>query len=176
MNRSRLAAANNAANSAANGAARDQRVRGVALWVCMMSCAAGVSSQAQPSTLTEAEPWPEVETVRTLMRADAAAALADCRMPGLCQPTASAPALAETAARTPDDIRVAAIFGSTKRLSIDVWVNGTLLRYRAGHGAPIAGAVQENGYQLLAVEGACVHLRRGDLDRRTCLDAGRAQP
>lgn len=142
-----------------------------------MACALGVGVPAQAVSAhgEEAQPWPEVETVRTLLRAEAAAALADCRMPGVCGPNVSRTDPPLTSRKT-DTIRVAAIFGSTKRLNVDIYINGALLRYRAGHGAPIAGVVEADGYQLLAVEGACVHLRRGEQDHTTCLDVGRAQP
>ncbi|CAB3729754.1 hypothetical protein LMG1873_04703 [Achromobacter piechaudii] len=126
--------------------------------------------------IEDAQPWPEAETVRTLLRADAAAALADCREPGICPPGRAVPESVAPSARPADDIRVAAIFGSTRRLNVDVLINGALLRYRAGHGAPIAGAASQGAYQLLAVEGACVRLRRDDLDRTACLDIGGAQP
>ncbi|MGE8618947.1 MAG: hypothetical protein ACN6O0_14085 [Achromobacter spanius] len=136
---------------------------------------AGAPAQAS-SPVEEAQAWPEVETVRTLLRADAAAALADCNVPGICRPGAERADPGERVSQREDDIRVAAIFGSTRRLTIDVLVNGALLRYRAGHGTPVAGAVSTGGYRLLAVEGACVHLRRDALNRTACLDVGRAYP
>lgn len=131
-----------------------------------------VGAQTLPPQLEEAQAWPEVETVRTLLRADAAAALADCRVPGICLP-GSAAASPERLARPADDIRVAAIFGSARRLSAEVLVNGAMLHYQAGHAAPVAGAVFVAGaYQLLAIEGACVRLRRKGADLTACLDAG----
>lgn len=151
-----------------------------------MACCVGASAQtwAASSSVDEAHVWPEAETVRMLLRADAAAALADCKMPGVCRPAASFPGFfSESSAESPavtarqqDDIRVAAIFGSTKRLNIDVLVNGAMLRYRAGHGAPIAGALRAGEYRLLAVDGTCVQLRRGDHDHTACLDVERGQP
>ncbi|MGE8569866.1 hypothetical protein D3C85_415050 [compost metagenome] len=144
--------------------------------VAVVLCAcAGAPAQAS-SPVEEMQAWPEVETVRTLLRADAAAALADCNVPGICRPGAERADSGERVSQREDDIRVAAIFGSTRRLTIDVLVNGALLRYRAGHGAPVAGAVSTAGYRLLAVEGACVHLRRDELNRTACLDVGRAYP
>jgi hypothetical protein len=145
----------------------------LAVAVLLAVCA---PAQASSPQVDEAHVWPDVETVQTLLRADAAAALADCRTPGICQ-TGAAPA-GHSASSGPkqDDIRVAAIFGSTRRLTVDVVVNGALLRYRAGHGAPIAGAVSANGYQLLAVVGACVHLRRDEHDHMACVPLGRALP
>jgi hypothetical protein len=142
--------------------------------VALCACA-GAPAQAS-SPVEEAQAWPEVETVRTLLRADAAAALADCNVPGICRPWAERADPGERVSPRQDDIRVAAIFGSTRRLTVDVLVNGALLRYRAGHGAPVAGAVSPGGYRLLAVEGACVHLRRDELNRTACLDVGRAYP
>ncbi len=142
--------------------------------VALCACA-GAPAQAS-SPVEEAQAWPEVETVRTLLRADAAAALADCNVPGICRPGTERADPGEHVSAQQDDIRVAAIFGSTRRLTIDVLVNGALLRYRAGHGAPVAGAVSTGGYRLLAVEGACVHLRRDELNRTACLDVGRGYP
>lgn len=147
-----------------------------AVCVVVVLCAwAGAPAQAS-SPVEEAQAWPEVETVRTLLRADAAAALADCNVPGICRPGAERADPGEPVSQREDDIRVAAIFGSTRRLTIDVLVNGALLRYRAGHGTPVAGAVSTGGYRLLAVEGACVHLRRDALKRTACLDVGRVYP
>lgn len=146
----------------------------VCVAVALSACAAAHANATPP--VEEAQAWPEVETVRTLLRADAAAALADCKVPGVCQPGVERADPGERASRQQDDIRVAAIFGSTRRLNIDVLVNGALLRYRAGHGAPVAGAVSAGGYRLLAVEGACVHLRRDEHNRTACLDVGKAHP
>ncbi|CAB3682492.1 hypothetical protein [Achromobacter pestifer] len=135
-----------------------------------------VGAQAFPPEPDEAQAWPEVETVRTLLRADAAAALADCRVSGICPP-GSAVASREPLARPEDDIRVAAIFGSAKRLSAEVLVNGALLHYQAGRAAPVAGAVfVAGGYRLLAIDGACVRLRREGVDLTACLDAGSGTP
>lgn len=153
-------------------------VRGPSTAFCLavtLSVCAVTHARASPP-VEDAQAWPEVETVRTLLRADAAAALADCNVPGICRPGAEPADPEERASPQQDDIRVAAIFGSTRRLNVDVLVNGALLRYRAGHGAPVAGAVSAGAYRLLAVEGACVHLRRDKLHRTACLDAGRAYP
>lgn len=119
------------------------------------------------------QPWPEVETVRTLLRADAAAALSDCRVPGLCAVAESRGAAAPSAARGTDDIRVTAIFGTARSLNVDVVVNGTLLRYRAGRADPVAGSALTAPYRLLAIDGACVRLHRDGRDQTVCLDASR---
>lgn len=135
-----------------------------------------IEAQVLPQQPEEAQAWPEVETVRMLLRADAAAALADCRAPGICV-SDSAAAPGPSAGRPPDDIRVAAIFGVARRLSAEVLVNGAMLRYQAGRAAPVAGAVfMAGGYQLLGIEGACVRLRMGGSDHTACLDAGKATP
>lgn len=165
MNRIRLAAAPRG------------NARGIAFGVALAwSFSAGAQPPVSSPPVDDVQAWPEVETVHTLLRADAAAALADCRVPGVCRPGVVVDEPPVVGARTQDNIRVAAIFGSTRRLNIDVVVNGALLRYRAGHGAPVAGAVEADGYHLLAVEGACVHLRRGERDHTACLDDGRAHP
>ncbi|WP_183003421.1 hypothetical protein [Achromobacter sp. UMC71] len=129
---------------------------------------------AQTSADADPQAWPEAETVRTLLRADAAAALADCRVPGICP--AGAPAVAAATAPQSDDVRVAAIFGVARRLQVDLIVNGALLRYQAGRATPVAGAQVAQAYQLVAVDGGCVRLRRGDRDIRACLDAGSPAP
>lgn len=125
----------------------------------------------------EPQPWPEAETVRALLRADAAAALADCRVPGLCA-AAAAPgaAIERPPAQRQDDIRVAAIFGTARSLNVDVMVNGALLRYRAGRADPVAGAATMDSYRLLAIDGACVRLRRDGRDHAACLDPAGARP
>ncbi len=133
--------------------------------------------QAAAPQSSEPQPWPEAEIVRTLLRADAAAALADCRVPGLC---ANGAAPGASVARPPeprlDDIRVAAIFGTARSLHVDVVVNGALLRYRAGRADPIAGPATSQPYRLLAVDGGCVRLHRDGRDHAACLDAGGARP
>ncbi|MGE8638455.1 MAG: hypothetical protein ACN6PR_07435 [Achromobacter sp.] len=134
------------------------------------------AAQASPPQSEATQEWPEVETVRTLLRADAAAALADCRIPGICPAGEAMAAPGEPQVRPRDDIRVAAIFGLSRRLSADVVVNGALLRYQAGRAAPVAGEVSAGAYQLLAIEGACVRLRRDAADHTACLAAGRVAP
>ncbi|WP_338881689.1 hypothetical protein WHX56_15000 [Achromobacter veterisilvae] len=136
---------------------------------------------AAPAT-EEPQAWPEAETVRTLLRADAAAALADCRVPGICPAGGAAASPAPPAgpavlpARPFDDIRVLAIFGVARSLRVDLNVNGVVLRYQAGRGAPVAGSAVAGAYQLLAIEDACVRLRRDDREHTACLDLGRAYP
>ncbi|KAG1165723.1 hypothetical protein G6F35_018616 [Rhizopus arrhizus] len=68
--------------------------RGVA-WVLAVGFApmSAAAAQALPPHSEAAQEWPEVETVRTRLRADAAAALADCRIPGIC-PAGAAPVVA----------------------------------------------------------------------------------
>jgi hypothetical protein len=148
-------------------------------WVMAAGAAAASAPSAHDSpSPDEAQAWSEVETVRTLLRADAAAALADCRMPGICQSGPASIASTEASIRAPDEIRVAAIFGVARRLSADVVVNGAMLRYQAGRAAPVAGAISATaaGYQLLAIEGACVLLRRDTKIHTACLSAERAGP
>lgn len=144
-------------------------VAGAAVW------AAG--AQAQPAVdAADPQAWPEAETVRTLLRADAAAALTECRVPGICPANGAAASRAPMPAPVPDDVRVAAIFGVARHLQVDLLVNGALLRYQAGRAAPVAGARVAQAYQLVAVDGGCVRLRRDDRDVRACLDAGSPTP
>ncbi|MFY0480380.1 hypothetical protein [Achromobacter marplatensis] len=148
-------------------------------WVLAAGIASASVTPAHDSpSPDEVQAWPEVETVRTLLRADAAAALADCRMPGICQSGPSSIASTDAIIPPPDDIRVAAIFGVARRLIADVVVNGAMLRYQAGRAAPVAGGVSATaaGYQLLAIEGACVRLRRDAKIHTACLSAERATP
>jgi len=132
--------------------------------------------QLSPQVAEEPRPWPETETVRALLRADAAAALADCRVPGLCRSGAESATPLAPPARASDDIRVMAIFGLARRLNADIAVNGAVLRYQAGRGEPVAGGADARVYRLLAIDDGCVRLRRGDIERTACLDAGKAQP
>ena len=145
-----------------------------ALAISLAPCA-----RAEPPPAAEPQAWPEAETVRMLLRAEAAAALADCSVPGRCpagaDQTPAAPAAAP-AVRADDDIRVLAIYGTARRLRVDLDVNGAVLRYQAGRGAPVAGAAVAGAYRLLAIEDACVRLRRDGLERTACLDLGRSLP
>jgi len=147
------------------------------LWSAAL--AASVRAELPPPADEEPQAWPEAETVRTLLRADAEAALADCRVPGIC-PAGARPATPEHPrahlVRPADDIRVLAIFGLARSLRVDLDVNGAVLRYQAGREAPIAGSAVAGAYRLLAIEDACVRLRREDLERTACLDIGRAYP
>lgn len=150
-----------------------------ALWAGLVQ---GVHAQSSALLVDEPQTWPEAETVRTLLRADAATALADCRVPGICQagvgPGFAPPPHAASAAmaRPSDEIRVLAIFGVARSLRADLNINGAVMRYQAGRGTPIAGSAVMGAYQLLAIEDACVRLRRDDLERIACLDVGRAYP
>ena len=76
--------------------------------------------------------------------------------------------------RTLDEIGDVA--GRRILLRVDLNVNGAVLRYQSGRGAPIAGAAVAGAYQLLAIEDACVRLSRDGLERIACLDLGRAHP
>ncbi|MNQ13854.1 hypothetical protein D3C85_267810 [compost metagenome] len=145
---------------------------GIALAAGAAACRAHAASPQTP----EPQPWPEAETVLTLLRADAAAALADCRVPGICAPGREFTASAAPSARTRDDIRVAAIFGTARSLNADVVVNGALLRYRAGRADPVAGSATMDAYRLLSIDGACVRLHREGRDHTACLDAGGTRP
>ncbi|EHK64854.1 hypothetical protein [Achromobacter arsenitoxydans] len=144
--------------------------------VAAASSASACGAQGDDVQALEPQPWPEAETVRALLRADAAAALADCRAPGVCGPGGPPASAAAQPARRSDDIRVAAIFGTAKRLNVDVVVNGSLLRYRAGRDDPIAGAAAMDAYRLLTIDGACVRLHRDGRDHTACLDAGGPRP
>lgn len=144
--------------------------------LALLAYAVNTRAEASGIPHDDAQAWPEVETVRTLLRADAAAALADCRVPGVCRPGLNSVELQQSPLRPPADIRVVAIFGVANRLSVDLLVNGTLLRYQAGRQEPIAGAITADVYRLLAIDGACVRLRRADQDYTGCLDAGRSHP
>ncbi|KAG1390032.1 hypothetical protein G6F59_015334 [Rhizopus arrhizus] len=117
-------------------------IAALAVGFAPMSAAA---AQALPPQSEAAQEWPEVETVRTLLRDDAAAALADCRTPGIGPAGAAPVGAGEPMVRRQDDIRVAAIFGLARRLSADVVVNGELLRYQAGSAAHVEGQVSAGG-------------------------------
>ncbi|WMD23146.1 hypothetical protein RAS12_12435 [Achromobacter seleniivolatilans] len=144
--------------------------------LALLAYAANTPAEESAMPQDDAHAWPEVETVRTLLRADAAAALADCRVPGICRPGLDSLGQKVSALRPPADIRVVAIFGISSRLKVDLIVNGTLLRYQAGRQEPIAGAVTAGVYRLLAIDGACVRLRGAEQDHTGCMDAGGNHP
>lgn len=161
---------------------RIRRRAAIARHLLGIMLAAGAASackaQGAAAQAVEPQPWPEAETVRALLRADAAAAaaMADCRAPGICGASGQAVPAAAQPARRSDDIRVAAIFGTAKSLNVDVVVNGYLLRYRAGRADPVAGAAAMDAYRLLTIDGACVRLHRDGRDHTACLDAGGSRP
>ncbi|MFD4839848.1 hypothetical protein ACFWP0_20255 [Achromobacter sp. NPDC058515] len=170
MNRNRL-------NRNRHGARRRSIIGRLCLGLALAAGAAPASqAQADAPQAQEPQPWPEAETVLTLLRADAAAALADCRVPGICAPGAGPTAPIVPSSRGRDDIRVAAIFGTARRLSVDVVVNGSLLRYQAGRADPVAGTAVMDAYRLLTIDGACVRLHRDGHDHTACLDAEGARP
>ncbi len=146
------------------------------LGVVVAGAASACQAQGASAQALEPQPWPEAETVRALLRADAAAALADCRAPGICGTGGQAAPSAAQPLRRSDDIRVAAIFGTARSLNVDVVVNGSLLRYRAGRADPVAGTAAMDAYRLLTIDGACVRLQRDGRDHTACLDAGGARP
>lgn len=155
------------------------RVRGAgqllaAIVLSAAEVSAGLAQGVEPAAAPQ--PWPEVETVRALLRADAAAALSDCRVPGLCTMSEGTSSGMPPAGRAADDIRVTAIFGTARSLNVDIVVNGTLQRYRAGRADPVAGGALAAPYRLLAVDGACVRLQRDGRDQTACLDAGSGHP
>lgn len=154
------------------------RTRATGRMLARLALSAAAVSAGQVRAADHAQtpqPWPEVETVRTLLRADAAAALADCRVPGLCGVSEGKGDAAPPVARGVDDIRVTAIFGTARALNVDIVVNGTLLRYRAGRADPVAGGALMAPYRLLAIDGACVRLQRDGREHLACLDAARGQ-
>lgn len=156
-----------------------RRVVGRALARVALSAVAVSAGQGQAQAVAaapEPQPWPETETVRTLLRADAAAALADCRAPGICAAGDASNSQREPPVRAADNIRVTAIFGTARSLNVDIVVNGSLLRYRAGRADPIAGGGAMAPYRLMAVDGACVRLHRDGRDQTACLEAGGIQP
>lgn len=155
-----------------------QRRRATGRMLARIALSAAAVSAGQVRAADHAQtpqPWPEVETVRTLLRADAAAALADCRVPALCGVSEGKGDSAPPVARGADSIRVTAIFGTARALNVDIVVNGTLLRYRAGRADPVAGGALMAPYRLLAVDGACVRLQRDGREHSACLDAARGQ-
>lgn len=154
-----------------------RRVTGRMLVGIALSAAAVSAGHAQGADPASApQPWPEVETVRTLLRADAAAAMSDCQVPGLCTMNERRGPTVPPAGRAADDIRVTAIFGTASRLNVDIVVNGTMQRYRAGRADPVAGGGLAAPYRLLAIDGACVRLQREGRDQTACLDAGGGHP
>jgi hypothetical protein len=156
---------------------RRPRVTGRTFAHIALSALAVLAGQARAVVpVLESQPWPEAETVRTLLRADAAAALADCRVPGICGFGGGGNPLMEPPARAADDIRVTAIFGTARSLNVDVIVNGSLLRYRAGRANPIAGGGAMAPYRLMAIDGGCVRLHRDGREQTACLDTAGPQP
>ncbi|WP_251864491.1 hypothetical protein [Achromobacter sp. Marseille-Q4962] len=115
--------------------------------------------------------WPEAETVRMLLRADAAAALAGCQASGAC-PRQGLPEAAPAAAE--DRIRLAAIYGIAPRLRAEVLINGAPLRFQAGRADPVAGAAA--GYRLLGMTAGCVSLLHAGRSRQVCLDLAEGRP
>lgn len=119
------------------------------------------------------QPWPELDTVKALLQADAAAASGGCNWDPACISPASNGAKT-TKPKPADNINVDAIYGFGKQLRVELSVNGKRARYLAGRSLPEFGPGAADGaYSLLAIEGSCVRLRRAERVRTVCLGASR---
>lgn len=140
--------------------------------------AAGTDDESQAA----AADWPEGDTVRELLRADAQAARAASITPRqaadwLRQPApdarrAAAPSgAAASALSVPvDRIDLLAIYGVGAALQADVSINGVVSRYRAGRATPLASSPGHGeAYVLQGIKVPCVSLQKAGQTHNACL-------
>jgi len=135
--------------------------------------AASCVHAASPPADIDPDPWAEAPTVRQLLQMDAAAALANRRallVPSRQERPAGAEPLSGTGAPSADRVRVAAIYGVGAGLRAEVLVNDALRIYRSGRQAAEGRQSTADGYDLIAITGACVSLRKRGQPLVACLD------
>ncbi len=140
-----------------------------------LACAGNLFIPASCSlaSTSVSQPWPELETVKALLRADAAVAAGGCNWDPACvSPTSNSAHSTKT--KPADSIYVDAIYGLGKQLRVELSVNGKRARYLSGRTSPEFGPGAADGaYSLLAIDGSCVRLRRAERVRTVCLGATR---
>lgn len=129
-------------------------------------------SSAAAGPVDALQAWPESDTVRELLRSDAAAALAAQRYQKAEDWIQSAKPLAERATapggEKTDALRVKAIYGVGKTLQAELAINGQVLRSRPGQ--CVHDTYETAAYLIVAIEGSCVRWRRGNETKTTCLN------
>lgn len=138
---------------------------------CVGNSSVLASHGSAPASVNQS--WPELDTVKALLRAEAVAASRGCHWDSACVKSASREAQANKS-KPIDSIAIKAIYGLGKQLRVELSVNGRKAGYLAGQALPEFGSgAAERGYSLLAVEGSCVRLRRAETVRTVCLGAPR---
>lgn len=153
-----------------------------AIKACLISVWLANSAYGQSTVLNSSgavvpvdalQAWPESDTVRELLRSDAAAALAAQRYQKAEDWIQSAKPLAERVTapggEKTDALRVKAIYGVGKTLQAELTINGHVLRSRPGQ--RVNDTYDETAaYLIVAIEGSCVRWRRSNQTRTTCLN------
>lgn len=132
--------------------------------------AALVASQAMAQTQ---DAWhANAESVLELLQADTRRAWTAT---GLS--SQSPPAPSSAAAQPPDELELAALYGTSGRLTAVVYVNGVRKEYRPGAKLPYAGAGGAREYRLLRIVDTCVVLQKtGRAARSVCFRTDMPEP
>ena len=126
-------------------------------------------SVGSASARASAEAWhAHAESVLELLQADTRRALGDLagRAPqtaGQADPSGGSRAVQEPVAPgrvAPDRLELAALYGTTGRLTAVVYVNGVRKEYRPGATLPYAGKGSASEYRLIRIVDTCVLLKR----------------
>jgi hypothetical protein len=145
---------------------------------CLWRIAAGLAASAGCSPPVQADAaWPDKDSVEHILRLETAAVLQAMQGgPGrLGMPIAGAPTQASGVPgpqtdKQDDRISLAAVYGVGKRLQVELLVNGRRQRYQSNRRLPEGVQTrQQQAYRLVAIEGRCVKVDKGEGTRRVCL-------
>lgn len=159
---------------------RNKRWSGRILWLAALLFAGAASQAQEPAASLPASgpieaalgPWPETDTVKELLRRDAAAALVNRRYQQAADWLPQTPrAPVARPAHAAEQISLSAIYGVGRALWADIRLDGRQGRYRVGQTLPTEP--QQAAYVLVAIEGRCVRLRKSGASAIACLDEGR---
>jgi len=153
-------------------AALSRAGRFVAAPLLWLAAACGQAAPNAPGA--DPDPWADAPTVRQLLHMDAAAALANRR--ALLAPSLESGASGVSPPSPPgmspaDRVQVAAIYGVGAGLRAEVLINDALRIYRSGRKQAEGRQAAVDGYDLVAITGACVSLRKGDQPLVACLES-----
>lgn len=113
------------------------------------------------------------ESVLELLQADTRRAWAATGLSNQSRPALSSAA----AAQPPDELELAALYGTSGRLTAVVYVNGVRKEYRPGAKLPYAGAGGSREYRLLRIADTCVVLQKtGRAARSVCFRTDMPEP
>jgi hypothetical protein len=141
-------------------------------------------SAAPTCARASSEAWhAHAESVLELLQADTRRALdslAAGRLQSATSTPASTPGVADGAAparAAPDELELAALYGTAGRFTAVVYVNGVRKEYRPGATLPYAGRGAAREYRLIRIVDSCVLLKRQNArqTRSACFNPARQQ-